>query len=475
MELKRKSHICEGVEAAVAEAIRRELRNHDDIARLVWWASAFSRADLTGAARANRPWMADRRLAAQLVAANLEAAVPLIDSEALTLHQRGTVTKGVAVLMFAQCAILLKDARHACKKAYSNINSNSRGAPAAATLPRSKTRGRHVASAATPEHAHEPLWNRSVHRVLTDKKLRLECLDTRMKTPNAHDGFAYNKIIMGVGIYSQFEFDEQNNIRKQLTQVVKWNAPAGAKSPAAGLLGTDDVMRTAPALCNAPSKLPRQMTYLHDLDDAVGEQERVQLRRVKRAALEAFDDCVVVAPELLLPKRRSHHTKTAHTASAAHAPQCCPEPRRPSPGQTCTWFDIRETLLHECELKYKMFLVMSVEQECPQQRPVTDRGPRTRRGVTRQSECLVDPPHTRLNPLIRLRVLRREQAEVVPAAVHQGACRERRALRAVDVCPSRVCLMRSQQSPRVLPSGTRRGALLLPRGARQRRSRPPGN
>ncbi|GBE59814.1 RNA editing complex MP57, putative [Babesia ovata] len=392
MELKRKSHICEGVEAAVAEAIRRELRNHDDIARLVWWASTFNRADLTGAARVNRPWMADRRIAAQLVAVDLEAAAPLIDSGTLTLHQRGTVTKGVAVLMFAQCTILLKDARHACRRAYNNNHSTT----ATATLPRSKTRGRHFASAATPEHMLEPLWNNTANGVLKDTKLRIECLDTRMKTPNAHDGFAYNKIIMGVGIYSQYEFDEQNNIRKQLTQVVKWNAPAAAKSLASGLLGIDDVMSDVPALCNgrlrtfstkvttAPSNPPRESTYLHDLDDEVDGHERVQLKKIKRAALEAFDNFVVVPAEHLVPKKRAHHCKTARTALEEHALKQCVPPHGTKPSQTCTWYDIRDTLLKECELKYKTFLVTCAERERQQQRTGTGKRPRIRRGVAQQ-------------------------------------------------------------------------------------------
>ncbi|GIX66299.1 RNA editing complex MP57, putative [Babesia caballi] len=322
----------------------------------------------------------------RLVALDLVTAAPLIDVEAFSLQQKGrprrggrrldsragTITKGVAVLLYAQCTILLKDARAACKRAV----GTKEAAPVRAALPRTKTRGRQVAFAETEEQ-ESPLWGGVGRQVLKDQKIRLECLDSRVKTPNAHDGFAYNKIIMGVGIYSQYEFDEENNLRKQLTHVVRWGGPReldiaggavaleGAVAGKGGPLGLcDGELSSADAVVKPAAPIKG---YLYDLEDE-GEcgSANPQLRRIKRAALEVFDHCIIVDAERHANKRRHVRGNCAVTRNiVGHVLH------RLRPGwsanllETYTYNYVEEALARERETKYKAFFVKCIERKPP--------------------------------------------------------------------------------------------------------------
>ncbi|KAK1934955.1 hypothetical protein X943_003780 [Babesia divergens] len=274
MQTKGKSRLRVSVDKIVEEVILRELQSHDDIARLVWWAGSLSRAELVSSSSgALRTCLGDKSIVAQVVAVDLGAASAVIDRGALSLHQKVVITKGVTFLLYAQCMLLLKDLRTAVKKSVvAEYTSASRPA-----LPRSKSRSKQQALATTDDFRGE-LWNNSDKKWVRDRKIRLECLDTRMKTPNANDGFAYNKIIMGVGIYSQYEFDENNNFRKQLTHIVKWNNPSESS---VRFEDVTDAMKFSSRVCDAihPDSLSG---YLSDLRDKVADpRDGVKLRKVK--------------------------------------------------------------------------------------------------------------------------------------------------------------------------------------------------
>lgn len=146
-----------------------------------------------------------------------------------------------------QCLLLLKDAKGTAKRA----TDPGFSALPCSEFPRSKSRGRKQAVATSFDESN--LMRSPIdRRLLKDKKVRLECLDPMMKTPNAYDGFAYNKLIMGVGIYSQYEFDEDNNLRKHMTHIVQWNKPT--VSPSVRVVDITDGEKVMPAISDGQPK-----------------------------------------------------------------------------------------------------------------------------------------------------------------------------------------------------------------------------
>eukprot|EP00371_Babesia_bovis_P001700 XP_001610347.1 hypothetical protein [Babesia bovis T2Bo] len=250
MKSIRKSHIHTNVEKAVAEAIRRELRDHK--ARLVLWASDLQRQVIVNKSGVLCPWLKDRAITAAIIGSDLKGAAKLVEHGNISLRDKGkndidyiiytvTITKGSTVLLYAQSTILLRDVHAACKTLVVMPSVK----PKRASIPRSKTNSRHIA---TTFKVDASPWRQHVESLsLKDKKYRLENFDNRIMTPSAYDGFAHNKIIMGVGIYSQFEFDEDNNVCNQRTHVIQWSKPS-APSPL-----TSDIYRVKTGICNGKS------------------------------------------------------------------------------------------------------------------------------------------------------------------------------------------------------------------------------
>ncbi|GFE53628.1 hypothetical protein BaOVIS_010320 [Babesia ovis] len=350
-----KSHTHFAVDKVVVEIIRRELQHHKDIVKLIWWASTLQISAIVAKSRPTRPWLSDKRLYASIIKLDLGGAVDLVENGSLSLQDKSTITKGSTVLLYAQCSILLNDVRAACKKSVDSTPVERKSV----TLPRSKTGARHVTTAAVESAS---LWKSHGGAFsFTDKKFRLEGIDNRMNTPNAHDGFEYNKIIMGVGIYSQYEFDEDHNIRKHLTQVVQWSRPGASIPPEISL--RQDTKNT---LCDGTPTSACVQGYLDDLDDVEDISDTPRLKRMKRAVLDKFDKCITIDSEEFYKKIRRNGCYDSFYEEADLENQG--KLNHDVKTKIVTIDDIRNVFNKEFDKRFRMYIITKITPQRPKRK-----------------------------------------------------------------------------------------------------------
>ncbi|AFZ80255.1 hypothetical protein BEWA_031080 [Theileria equi strain WA] len=249
----------------LSSILRKELEHHDDIMKLFWFAGMMSSLDTRcNPAKAFKFLLDNVAFANRIRRVDLSNSTFFVNSESYTLYQKGVFTKGISILVYMQYKLILMDASDVLKRATQvYLPSTTRK-----VLPKTRTKRHRVSPKAVLERADFSICD------------------------DLNKGCMYNRMITGIGIYSQYEFDHDNLILNHQRKIYKWTS--------SGYNNVDPIERgysekSKPTITDDERKIviPK---YLDDISDSKDDFEDLRLKYVNGKILGLYDNNTEFCP-----------------------------------------------------------------------------------------------------------------------------------------------------------------------------------